>query len=387
MLLRLALPATFVDRTSGVHDITEYVVGTPAGDSTVCGLRRGVREGCPTSCVLDASSHPDDEHGGGQVVPREGAIRLGAATAAARPSARREMSVNRACFDDDTALFTRKITPSIRRAARGCNVLTQRAVRVRIAIPSTRRKAWQVCVGERTEWQTREMRMSIVRTPLWLGARRPRPQDGVRTSPFPSGRRSSTCGCPRRSRPWNVRAQRARRLLPGSRPAAVRAMRHGCRLRSRAGLRGAWRERGATPSPTRGSCSATERPRLTRGASHHITLDASLHDRCSRSAARGAQPTRCESSPGSIPRPMGSLRAVVHALLLEHMAQRMLESPPWEAAKATSVDPGTAVDVSVHLAFSGQGRRAAVAEALGLSSRAGRGRRQTATSTRCGSSM
>lgn len=79
--LRVAFVASFADLIVGIR--------TPAWDSTVYRLRRGVREGRPTSGVCSTLfQRRDDTCGEVQVVPGAGAVRLEAALAAPRSSTR-----------------------------------------------------------------------------------------------------------------------------------------------------------------------------------------------------------------------------------------------------------------------------------------------------------
>lgn len=52
VLRRLRIPEAFIQVLQGLHESTQYAVRTGMGDSAVYELARGLREGCPTSCVL-----------------------------------------------------------------------------------------------------------------------------------------------------------------------------------------------------------------------------------------------------------------------------------------------------------------------------------------------
>ena len=52
VLQLLGVPTKMVTRLMGLHTQTEYVVRTQAGDSKPYKLLRGLREGCPSSCIV-----------------------------------------------------------------------------------------------------------------------------------------------------------------------------------------------------------------------------------------------------------------------------------------------------------------------------------------------
>eukprot|EP00959_Pyramimonas_sp_CCMP1952_P450914 9440787-Pyramimonas_sp.AAC.1 len=57
VLTRLGVPPAMLNVLQGVHEQTFYVVRTSAGDSSTYELRRGLREGCPTSGILYTVFH------------------------------------------------------------------------------------------------------------------------------------------------------------------------------------------------------------------------------------------------------------------------------------------------------------------------------------------
>mmetsp|Transcript_73708 Transcript_73708/g.208752 ORF Transcript_73708/g.208752 Transcript_73708/m.208752 type:complete len:1462 (+) Transcript_73708:383-4768(+) len=52
VLARCGIPAGLIAVLSQLHDTTQFVVRTPLGDSEPFGTARGLREGCPSSCVV-----------------------------------------------------------------------------------------------------------------------------------------------------------------------------------------------------------------------------------------------------------------------------------------------------------------------------------------------